>query len=51
VSHGSNTVALKVHRYQLPTLDGELLSDPEQMKEVGAMTQAIGAKLKAAPRA
>jgi hypothetical protein len=40
-AYAGQEFTLKIQRYQLPSLEGDLLTDPEQMKQVGEMTQRI----------
>jgi hypothetical protein len=41
--HAGKDFKLKLHRYQLPDLENNLLHDTEQMKQVGEMTKALEA--------
>lgn len=41
--HAGKDFKMKIHRYQLPDLENNLLHDTEQMKQVGVMTKALEA--------
>jgi hypothetical protein len=43
LEHAGKNFRMKIHRYQLPDLENNLLGDVEQMKQVGEMTKTLEA--------